>query len=371
MARKQTMPMVNLAFIAMIAIVAITSAVSFIWLTEIVHHSVRTATLARELIAIYGRLGLDRAGQRHDPTVMASLRAELAAKSDELAQRVTATSKHSTKAMICVAVSSFGTILAGVSLMVLVSRRIARPLSLMLQATDRIAGGDLGHRVDYDAGDEMGLLARSFDRMARCLQRSLGELVKQKQTLEKRIEESTADLRAMSLTDDLTSLPNLRHLHHAFAQAAERAGRGHTPLTLAVTCIDDFRTFNDRFGYDAGNLVLVAFARIVRAAAHDADTVARGSGVQFLVLMPGMSAIPHAFVRQVEASLESIQKLLRYRTGKHVGITVSLGVAQYPADGQSLDALLAAANKDLGATRVRIGAEAAADATLAQAKEPS
>ena len=363
--------MVTTAFIAMIAIVAFTSAVSFIWLTEIVNHSVRTATLAREMIAIYGRIDLDRTTEPRDPAVMASLRAELAAKSDELAQRMAATSKHSTKAMISVAVSSFGTILAGASLMMLVSRRIGRPLALMLQATDRIAGGDLDHRVDYDAGDEMGLLARSFDRMARCLQRSLSELVKQKHTLEARIEESTADLRAMSLTDDLTSLPNLRHLHHAFAHAAEHATHKNTPMTLVVTCIDEFRAFNDRFGYDAGNLVLVAFARIVRGSARDTDTVARGSGVQLVTLMPNTATVPDTFARQVGASIESIEKLVGYRTGKHVGIAVSLGVAQYPNDGQSLDALLATANGRLGHTRIQSCAEALNDTSPEQAKEPS
>jgi diguanylate cyclase (GGDEF)-like protein len=365
MKARRTMSLVNVAFMAMIAIAALTSAVSFIWLTEIVRHSVRTATLARELVEGYRRFDLDRLNEATSPEELAARHAALGAKSDELAQRLTSTSNHSTRAMASVAVSSFGTIVAGAVLMVLVSRRIARPLAMILEATDRIADGDFGHRVDYQAADEMGMLAQSFDRMARCLQRSLDELVKHKHTLERRVEEATADLRALSFTDDLTELPNLRHLREAFDDAVRRADAADAPLTIAVVGIDDFRAINDRFGYDAGNLVLVAFARCVRAAARGDDFVARGSGVQFVILMPGLREVPRAFIDQVELGIESVQKLVRHRTGRDVGLTAGFGAACYREDGHSLHALLAAADHALAASRESVRA------APAQGKEPS
>ena len=350
MATKRTLPLVNVAFIALIAIVALTSAASFMWLTEIVRHSVRTARLARELVEGYQRLDLDQMGEpMNTAEAVAARQAALGARSDELAQRVGSTTRHSTKAMVSVAVSSFGTIVAGAALMMLVSRRIGKPLALILEATDRIAEGDLEHRVEYNAGDEMGMLAHSFDRMARCLQRSLDELARQKERLEQRVDEATVELRALSLTDELTGLPNQRHLREAFDAAVRRADETGSPLSLAVLGIDDFRGLNNRFGYDAGNLVLVAFARIIRAAAREVDFVARGSGVQFIILMPGLSAMPRELMERVGANVESIHRLVRHRTGKEVGITVCCGCARFPDEGRSLHALLAQADRHMAA----------------------
>ena len=375
MKTRRTLPLVNAAFIALIAIVALTSAVSFIRLSELVRHSVRTTGLARELEAEYRRLEFRRFDGEVDPAELATRRAALGARSDELARRVAATSRYSTQAMVSVAVTSFGTIIAGAALMVLVSRRIGRPLELMLRATRRIANGHLGHRVDYAAPDEMGLLAQSFDRMAHCLQRSLYELKSQKATLERRVAEATAELRTLSLTDELTELPNLRHLRDAFDETARYADETGTPLTLAVLGIDDFRTLNDRFGYEAGNLVLVAFARIVRGAARDVDFVARGNGVQFIVLMPGLDHLSERFVRQVEGGLASLQKLVRHRTGRDVGITVCFGHSLFPTDGCSLHALLHTADHRMAARRIRAEAPSAgatpAREAAPQGKEPS
>jgi diguanylate cyclase (GGDEF)-like protein len=242
---------------------------------------------------------------------------------------------------------------AGVGLMALVRRRIARPVRLMLEATERIADGELDHTVDYEASDEMGRLATSFNRMARCLRRSLRELERQKARLEQRVADATAELRELSRTDELTGLPNVRHLRDAFNDLARHARGTGAALTLAVLGIEDFRGFNDRFGYDAGNLLLVAFARIVLGAAREVDVVGRGSGVQFIVLMPGLDELPDAFVQQVEASLSSLRKLVRHRTSCDVGITVSFGAARFRRDGNGLDDLLGEADRRMAAQWVR------------------
>jgi len=113
-----------------------------------------------------------------------------------------------------------------------------------------------------------------------------------------------------------------------------------------VLGIDDFAHINLRYGYDAGNLVLTAFARIVRAAARDGDAVARGNGVQFLVLMPGLPGLSAGFVDQVEAGIESIQRLIRHRTGHEIRLAVRRSSAAFPADGESLGDLVAAAERD-------------------------
>jgi diguanylate cyclase (GGDEF)-like protein len=325
MERKRTLSVVNVAFIALIAITALMSGVNFIWLTEIVRRSVRTARLARELVEGYRRLEYGRDEAPREPAAVASRHAALAAKSDELAQLVGSTARHSTRAMACVAISSAGTIVAGAALMALVTRRIARPLKLLVEATDRLAHGDLAHRVAYQSRDEMGTLADALNRMAGHLERTLHKLAEQKQ---------------------------------AVAQVVERA-------------IEHLESFNRSYGYEAGDLVVAALARTLRATAGDDDFVARCHGVRFAVLMPGRVSVPDRLVRQVEAAFASIRKTVRYRTHRDVGIAISYGCAQYPAEGASLYALLDAASRGAAVSTHPAGPEAAEAAVAgAQAEEP-
>lgn len=346
--RKRTLRLVNWAFIVLIGIAALASGINFVWLTEIVRQSIRTAGLGRALVEGYRRLDSAAKGvEALDPTALAERYATLAAMSDELAQRVAGATSHSILAMGSVAVASFGIILAGIAIMLLVTRRISRPLALLLEASDRLAAGDLGCRVPHDAADEMGALAESFNRMGHCLQRSLDELVRQKQEIEARSAQALAELRALSLTDELTGLPNLRALRAAFEEAAAEAQAAETPLAVGVAAIEGFRAINEQFGHEAGDLVVVAFARSLRAAADDARLVARYGGLLFVILSRGAAPL-RGLVRRVEADLASVEGLVRRRTGQEMHLRVRFGTAQFPHEGRSLGALVAAADRAAG-----------------------
>jgi two-component system NtrC family sensor kinase len=91
-------------------------------------------------------------------------------------------------------------LLAVVGLLVLLSAlaaTITRPVRIMVEATERIAGGDLRHRVAVGSKDEFGHLAASFNRMTENLQTAQDNLAQWSRTLEKRVEERTRELRGM------------------------------------------------------------------------------------------------------------------------------------------------------------------------------
>jgi len=80
-------------------------------------------------------------------------------------------------------------------LLILIARRITRPLAAMVEATDKIAKGDLSHRVEILQGDEIGQLAGSFNRMTDELSLAHKDLTEWGRTLEGRVEERTRELR--------------------------------------------------------------------------------------------------------------------------------------------------------------------------------
>jgi len=352
MTRKRTLPLLRLAFISLLAVTALLSAVNFVWLTETLDNSARTGRLSRALVDGYRQLCALAA----DPSLggqdaVPARQAGLAAKSAELARRVAAASRHSIHAMVTLAVSSLGTIGAVLGIMALAGRRFARPLRLLLEAGERIADGDYTHRVPYEASDEMGTLVGSFNHMAQRLQRSLAETACQNQMLEARVLEATASLRALSFSDELTALPNLRFLRQAFAEAAARSIETGAPFALAFFDLEDFRSFNNALGREAGDQALIAVARCFRAAARGVDFVARYSGIRFAVLMPGVASVPGEFIERLEADVATVERLIRRHTDKDVALDLTAGAARFPADGQTLSALAAVADRSLQRNR--------------------
>jgi len=347
MNRTRTLPLVRLGFITLIAIAALTSVVNFIWLTDVVRCSGRTPSLARDLAEGYRRLEADRAAGLLKPAALSDRQVALALKSHELARQVTSTAVQSIRAMVSALVSAFGLIGAGAAVMVLVSRRISAPLALLLEASERIAEGDLDCHVAYQASDEMGVLVASFNRMTRRLRRAIGCIAEERQALEARVRHATATCRTLSLTDETTGLPNSRHLRSRFRECVGRATQTQTPFTLALVELRNLSSLNDMLGHEAGNLCLVVLGRALRSAAREADFTARYTGDGFVVLMPGLAAMPPEFPSRVDANLAFVSKLIRHRTSKELSLDTRIGEAQYPADGYTLSSLVGAASRAL------------------------
>ena len=367
--RRKVLPLVRWAFIVLIAVAATSLAINFVWFSDTVAERARLARLSRALLDDYHELHrVERGGRAMDPAVLAARRSELATRSENLALLVASASRRAVHALAAVAVSSFGTVVAGVAIMVFVNRRLTRPLDLLLEATQRFAAGEVGVRVPYERGDEMGALVAAFNEMAKRLERTLRQLENERATLEARVRAATAELRALTLTDEMTGLPNLRHLREEFARLAERSAEAKSPFLFVAVDAEGLKEFNETFGREAGNLVLIAIARCLRAAAREADFVARYSGVRFAILMPGLAALPERFVERVEDDLASIGRLIKVRTDRQVQLRLSVGVARFPTDGESLQALATAAGRDLLRNRERAGEEAAVASPLAAAR---
>jgi diguanylate cyclase (GGDEF)-like protein len=143
-------------------------------------------------------------------------------------------------------------------------------------------------------------------------------------------------------TDYLTGLPNARSLFLQLERELARCKRDNTSLTVMVSDMDGFKQINDRFGHLEGNRVLRLFSQALKDSCREYDYVARMGGDEFVVIAPGLPA---------EAASKKAQQLrvLAKQAGFDVCgeeiLSVSLGQAVYPDDGQDAEKLLAQADR--------------------------
>jgi diguanylate cyclase (GGDEF)-like protein len=93
-------------------------------------------------------------------------------------------------------------------------------------------------------------------------------------------------LEGLARTDPLTGVPNRRVWEEELPRELERARRMGTGLCLATIDLDDFKSYNDRFGHQAGDLVLKEAASAWRAEVRSTDLLARYGGEEFVLLLP-------------------------------------------------------------------------------------
>jgi diguanylate cyclase (GGDEF)-like protein len=173
--------------------------------------------------------------------------------------------------------------------------------------------------------------------------------------------------RQLASTDELTQLANRRQFDEALAAEVVRAERFQDPVAVVVADLDNFKEVNDRFGHDVGDLVLRAFAGVIRANVRDVDLPARYGGEEFTVLLPATNAEGG---RQLAERLRQAAEELRIEVGSEATVRVrsSFGVASYPEEPTAA-ALMRAGDRALyrakaaGKNTVVVAEEAAANAS--------
>lgn len=145
--------------------------------------------------------------------------------------------------------------------------------------------------------------------------------------------------------DALTGLGNRFSLDAQYEHAAARAVRSGNGLALLFVDLDDFKPINDRFGHDAGDLVLVNVARRLQGLFRESDIVARLGGDEFVIIATDLApASRGALIAKAERLVEALREPMVIE-GASCAIGASVGVAFQPEHGDTLDHLLAAADQ--------------------------
>jgi diguanylate cyclase (GGDEF)-like protein/PAS domain S-box-containing protein len=169
-------------------------------------------------------------------------------------------------------------------------------------------------------------------------------------------------LRELALRDGLTNLYNRRYMEDALNREIHRAERSGKPLSVVMIDIDHFKSFNDKYGHDAGDFVLSAVARAIMKNIRPSDMACRYGGEELVVVLPEAS---------LECACERAEQMrlaIRDTNLTHLGQTLpaptaSFGVAAYPVNGTKPANLLKAADdalyraKHAGRDRVCVATE--------------
>lgn len=179
---------------------------------------------------------------------------------------------------------------------------------------------------------------------SRMLERSLRYALKMGETL--------GALRQQATRDQLTGLLNRREFERILEEERERAGRFNHSFALVLADLDHFKFVNDQHGHPAGDEVLRQIALRLAANLRSVDRLTRFGGEEFAIVIPQADAKIAAVgaIRLCEAIRTSPMQM---GGGLHLPMTLSLGVAVFPQDAATGQALVAAADRALYSAKSR------------------
>ncbi len=214
----------------------------------------------------------------------------------------------------------------------LVQRWIVAPLGVLRRGAERFGEGKLDYRIPVHTSDEIGQVAETFNTMAESLMRDRDILI------------------SLALHDQLTGLLNHKAFRQQFELEIVRAQRHGHDVGLLMIDIDYFKRVNDSHGHLAGDAVLREIADRIRSTMRPNDIPARYGGEEFIAVLAETGADgAQAMAERLCESVRSRPFKLNYP--EEVSITISIGVAVFPADAAEADSLIEAADQALYAAK--------------------
>jgi len=234
---------------------------------------------------------------------------------------------------------------------------LVRPLDRLTGGASKVAAGDLEVDLPVLSGSEVGYLTEVFNDMVARLRQGREQLAVINETLRKKNKE----LHELSITDSLTGLYNRKHLMETLENEVARSKRHKHDFSVLVIDIDHFKEYNDTYGHLAGDEVLSRLATVFKESVRSCDYVARYGGEEFILVLPEIG--PEDGVKAAERIRKKVAKENFAGDGETIQVTVSVGVASYPKDGDDSQSIIRHADtalyksKESGRNRVVLAGE--------------
>ncbi len=207
-------------------------------------------------------------------------------------------------------------------------------------------GEDGGVRLELDwkRKDGTPLKVRLSGRQASAEgEKDSYEIIVEDITQQRKLEDH---LRQQAAKDPLTGLSNYRHLVEILDTEIKRSERTGREFALLFLDLDGLKKINDRFGHMVGSQALCRLGDVLCNSCRNMDTAARFGGDEFAVILPETREVPANLVAgRICDNLA--------RDGRKPKLSVSIGVAIYPKDGEKIDTLMGAADVALYSMKAR------------------
>jgi diguanylate cyclase (GGDEF)-like protein len=156
---------------------------------------------------------------------------------------------------------------------------------------------------------------------------ALGTVLAEKQRVQNALAQAYRNMEQLAGLDPLTQLSNRRSFDVRLHAERERCIRDQTCLTVLIIDVDDFKSYNDRFGHPTGDALLKAVSNALRKAAHRAtDLAPRFGGEEFAIVLPNTdSAAAYLVAEHLRETIGAMR--ISDDNGELPQITISIGVA--------------------------------------------
>jgi len=150
----------------------------------------------------------------------------------------------------------------------------------------------------------------------------------------------------LATTDGLTELYNHRYFQEQMQMQVEQSKRYDSPFSLIIIDIDHFKKFNDIFGHQSGDAVLKQVAITLKKNVRATDIVCRYGGEEMSIILPNTS-YEEALSTAEKICIIISEKKFKLNHDRESNVTVSIGVATFPYDGETISDIIEAADKRL------------------------
>jgi diguanylate cyclase (GGDEF)-like protein/PAS domain S-box-containing protein len=152
-------------------------------------------------------------------------------------------------------------------------------------------------------------------------------------------------LREQANRDAMTGVYNRACLKESLANEILYAEQQKQPLSILMIDVDYFKKINDTYGHKAGDDVLITLGKLLLSQTRDSDFVSRFGGDEFVLFLPNMNH--EAAFQRAESWRQACKKIIIPGLADDIGFNISIGIAVYPNNARTMDALLSEADRAL------------------------
>ncbi len=234
--------------------------------------------------------------------------------------------------------------IATILILFIIHRLVVRHINLINDRILKLADGDVLSQISLSASDELMRLADSVNHLSHSLQlheKQEEELRLHRDHLKNLVAKKTADLQKanneleiLATTDKLSQLMNRASIDDVFENEIARFWRTKSQFTIVLLDIDFFKQFNDNFGHQIGDKVIVEISRLLKNNIRSTDSVGRWGGEEFLIICPSTDS---SGGRKFAESLR--EKITQHKFANLEKVTCSFGVTTTKTNDQMKDML--------------------------------